>query len=334
MDYFAGYLKQQEMADQDLHDTKTAIDFYDKRYKDGYMEEWDDIKKNKVLEVIQLLELPATGKALDFGCGNGVFTNIIKKALPGWEVYGVEISPTAVSNARIKFPQCNFFGIEEAGQHLHSFDFLFSHHVIEHVQDLTETFSIIDSYLKPQASQLHILPCGNAGSYEQQICLLRKNGIETDKENRFFFEEPGHLRRLNTAEFATYEKAIGFSLAKEFYSNQHYGAVNWITKSSPRFVKKLTDASTAVNEDAKKELQQLRGKLLPLTYLQFPYSKYWAVKSKWHKSVTDYIKLAVYFFPAMVSKMVYDTYDAKSAAEWKQHKTEVNGSEMFLFFKR
>lgn len=322
------------MAEENLRDMHVAVDFYDKRYKDGYMEEWDDIKKNKVREVLQLLNLPAKGKALDFGCGNGVFTNIIKMALPGWDVYGVEISPTAVANARVKFPDCNFFGIEEAKAHLNTFDFLFSHHVMEHVQDLNGTFQIINSYLKPQAKQLHILPCGNEGSFEQKICALKAGGIETDKENRFFFEEPGHLRRLTTKEFAGYEEKIGFKLDKEFYSNQHYGAVNWITKSSPRFVKKLTDSSKAVSETARIELDKLRKWLLPLTYVQFPYSKYWAVKSKWYKSIGDYIKICVYFLPAMLSRYFYKQQDAKAAKEWNLRKTEQNGSEMFLFFKR
>lgn len=322
------------MEYKDLHDADTAVDFYDKRYQDGYMEEWDDIKKSKVKEVIAMLNLPDKGKALDFGCGNGVFTNIIKSVLPNWDVYGVEISPTAVKNAKVKFPNCIFFGIEEAQNHLNSFDFLFSHHVIEHVQDLSETFAVINSYLKPRSSQLHILPCGNEGSYEHKICLLHKNGIEKEKENRFFFEEPGHLRRLTSTDFSSYEKNIGFSLEQQFYSNQYHGAVNWITKSSPRFVKKLTDPSTAANESSKIELNRLRGKLLPLTYFQFPYSKYWAVKSKWYKSSADYFKLAVYFFPAMISKIFYDKYDRLSANEWKEHKRELAGSEMFLFYKR
>jgi SAM-dependent methyltransferase len=319
---------------KDLHDTDTAIDFYDKRYQDGYMEEWDDVKKNKVVEVLKSLNLPTEGKALDFGCGNGVFTNIIKRALPNWEVYGVEISPTAVRNAALKFPDCNFFGLDEVKNHLHSFDFLFSHHVIEHVQDLKETFLIIDSYLKKQSGQLHILPCRNEGSLEHKICLMHKNGIEADKENRFFFEEDGHLRRLNTTEFVGYEKSIGFSLEKEFYSNQYYGAINWITKCSPKFIKKLTNTSSAIDKQAEQELRKLQNRLMPLTYLQFPYSKYLAVKNKWNKSVIDYIKMVVYFIPAMMSKIVYDKYDTLSANEWQVHKTERNGSEMFLFFKR
>jgi SAM-dependent methyltransferase len=287
-----------------------------------------------VVEVLRSLQLPATGKALDFGCGNGVFTRIIKDVFPAWEVYGVEISQVAVDNAKRKFPDCHFFNATETAAHQHQFDFLFSHHVIEHVQDLRETFDTINSYLKPVSSQLHILPCGNEGSYEHSICLLKKNGIEKDKDNRFFFEEPGHLRRLNTMEFAAQEKNIGFSLERDFYSNQRDGAINWITKSSPRFVKKLTDSSDAINPEAAAKLKELRKKLVPLTYRQFAYAKYWGINSKWHKKLSDRIKLAILYIPAMLSKPLYMSIQEKAHDEWKAHKTEKNGSEMFLFFTR
>jgi predicted TPR repeat methyltransferase len=69
----------------DLHNKEVAIRFYENRYEEGYMEEWDDLKKTKVKEVILSLGLMEKGKALDFGCGNGVFTAIIKELLPKWE---------------------------------------------------------------------------------------------------------------------------------------------------------------------------------------------------------------------------------------------------------
>ena len=322
------------MPTPNLTDKNTAVDFYDKRYEEGYMEEWDDNKKQKVREVISSLNLPAKGKALDFGCGNGVFTNIIKQVLPEWEVYGVEISKIAVANAKRKFTVCHFFSDDEADSYKTQFDFLFSHHVIEHVQDLDETFSLINAYLKPTSSQLHILPCGNEGSFEHHICQLKKNGIEKEQGNRFFFEEPGHLRRLSTKEFESYENKIGFSLKKDFYSNQYDGAVNWITKSSPRFVKKLTNSNDAMDEKAYAELEGLRKKLLPLTYLQFPYSKYWLIKSKWQKSMKDQIFLAALALPALVSKMYFDKYQKLAMIEWEKSKTAKNGSEMYVFFTR
>lgn len=319
---------------KDLHDSQESVEFYDDRYEKGYMEEWDEGKKNKVREILNGLPLPATGKVLDFGCGNGVFTAVLKECLPNWDVYGVEISKNAVANARKKHPSCTFFIAEEAAKYKQQFDFLFSHHVIEHVPDLNETFRIINDYLKPESYQLHILPCGNKGSFEYNIARLKKNGIERSKENRFFYEEPGHLRRLTSSEFGQWENNIGFQLQQAFFAGQYDGAVNWITKSSPRFVKRLTAADDAVNEEARKMLTSFRKKLLPLTYQQFAYSKFWQLKSKWHKSAKDYAILAILFAPAMISKLVFDKMERKSDEEWQKRKHEANGSEMFLFFKR
>jgi trans-aconitate methyltransferase len=319
---------------KDLHDYRESVEFYEARYEGGYMEEWDETKKNKVREILKHLPLPATGKVLDFGCGNGVFTAILKECLPSWDVYGVEISKIAVANASKKLPSCIFFVAEDSDKYSHQFDFLFSHHVIEHVPDLNETFQIIDNYLKPQAFQLHVLPCRNEGSLEFTIAQLKRNGIEKNKGNRFFFEEEGHLRRLNSTEFEMWENKIGFHLEQEFYSNQYDGAVNWITKSSPRFVKRLTAGEDAVDEEARKKLSKLRKTLLPLTYSQFLYSKYWQIKSKWHKTAKDYLALTVLFAPAMISKVFFDKMEKKSAEEWQKRKHEKNGSEMFLFFKR
>ncbi len=317
-----------------LKEKHTATNFYDQRYLDGYMEEWDFAKKLKVKEVILQLGLPNQGFALDFGCGNGVFTNIIKEVLPEWEVYGVEISQIAVNNAAAKFTNCHFFQADDSLKHLKKFDFVFSHHVLEHVQDMNEAISVINGYLKPKASQLHILPCGNEGSLEHQICMYHKNGIEFDKENRFFFEEPGHLRRLTTNDLSQLMHVFGFQLLKEYYTNQYDGAVNWITKSSPRFVKKLTNPANGKDDNSVQALQGLRKKLLPLTYVQFPYSKFWMIKSKWHKSFIDFIKLAFLYIPSVISKFTFDKLDKLAVEEWQHRKTDRAGSEMFLFFKR
>lgn len=317
----------------DLHNRDKAIEFYDDRYEEGYMEEWDQPKKAKVEEIIHSLNLPEKGRALDFGCGNGVFTAILKKCLPGWDVFGVEISSVAVNNASRKFTECIFFTSDRAINYHNYFDFVFSHHVLEHVQDINETINQIDYYLKSKSSQLHILPCGNGGSYEYNVCMLHKNGIEKDKYNRFFFEEPGHLRRLTSSELIELMEQKGYSIKKQYFANQYYGAVNWITKSSPRFVKKLTNTSDAVDEDARKKLIELKRELLKLTYLQFPYSKYWMIKNKWSKRPSDFLKLSLLLIPSLFSKAVFVKYDSLANKEWETEKTEKNGSEMYLYFQ-
>ena len=163
------------------------------------------------------------------------------------------------------------------------------------------------------------------------LCL-EKDGVE--QNGRFFYEEPGHLRRLTSEDFTLYEKKIGFELKKEFYSNQKDGAINWITKASPRFVKRLTDPTGSNDEKALKKMRALRKKLLPLTYFQFPYAKFLEIKNKWNKTPLDYVKLITFFFPALVSLPFYKHWDKKAAEEWQTNKTNRNGSEMFLYFIR
>lgn len=48
-----------------LYDQKQSVEFYENRYEQGYMDEWPIEKKRKIFEVIQDLQLPAKGEALD-----------------------------------------------------------------------------------------------------------------------------------------------------------------------------------------------------------------------------------------------------------------------------
>jgi hypothetical protein len=71
----------------------------------------------------------------------------------------------------------------------------------------------MSNYLKAAASaMLHILPCGNEGSFEHNVCLLRKDGINPELEGRFFFEDEGHVRRLTTEQLSALCAKMGFVL--------------------------------------------------------------------------------------------------------------------------
>ena len=197
-------LKEEKMKAQKtsyLYDEKQSVEFYEDRYDQGYMDEHSIEKKRKVFEVIQDLQLPAKGEALDFGCGNGVLTEIIRQALPAWKIYGTDISKKAVYNAKLRYPDCTFIEANSPDLTQKKFDFVFTNHVFEHVFNLSEVFNQMNTYLKPKSSMLHFLPCGNEGSYEYNVCLLRKDGVNKELENRFFFEDEGHVRRLTTDEF-------------------------------------------------------------------------------------------------------------------------------------
>lgn len=253
-----------------LPDYKKLIDFYESRYNQGYMEDWPAETKKRIFQIIKELPLPAEGTALDFGCGNGVLTEVLRLALPSWKIYGTDISKTAIENAQKRFPHCKFISIDSEQENYSKFNFLFTHHVLEHVSDAAEVFSEAEKYLKPESSMLHILPCGNEGSYEHHICSLRKDGINYAVENRFFFEEEGHLRRLTSKQLNFLCESKNFKLQKEYYSNQYYGAIKWITEKSPKFILRFSDPGYAVSNEARKKLVKERFRLLAINLSRLP----------------------------------------------------------------
>ena len=247
-----------------LYDKQSSVVFYDERYANGWMDEWPIEKKRRLAELLQGFGLPAQGEALDFGCGNGVFTDVIREALPGWKVYGMDISANAIANARERYPKCTFFVASDPELAGRRFDFVHTHHVLEHVYNLAQVLDDVNSRLKDRVNVLHILPCGNAGSLEDQICRLRTDGINPQAENRCFFEDHGHLRRMTTAQMIQLCQAYDLHLVQQHYSNQYHGAVDWITMSRPGFVQMLTGTETAVDDAARAKLRALRRKLLLL----------------------------------------------------------------------
>ena len=318
-----------------LYDKETSIDFYERRYRQGYMDEWPAQKRQRVFELIRRLQLPASGNALDFGCGNGVLTEVLRTALPGdWRVCGTDVSAVAIHNAMGWFPHCSFFTADSAVLDCAKFDLLFSHHVLEHVYDLSRTAVVMNRYMKPASAMVHILPCGNEHSFEHTLCLMRNDGINASRENRFFFEEEGHLRRLTTDQMRDLFRPFGFALLNERYANQYYGAIDWITKSRPGFVWGLTDPRAAISRDMARRLGRLRRFLFTRWVLRYPAALLDSRLRKRQRSLMDWL-LVTGAIPLYVFTKPTDAYlDRKARIEWQTRSAERNGSEMYLEFRR
>lgn len=325
------------MKTSELYDKSKSVAFYQERYSIGYMDGyWPVEKERRVVEVIKSLGLPDAGEAIDYGCGNGTFAEVLRMALPqGWKVFGTDISEKAIENAKKHYPRIEFFVANNDEYIYKKFDFLFTHHVLEHVFDLPLVLDEINDRLKNTSTMLHILPCGNIGSFEYNICLLRKDGIDSHFENRFFYEDVGHVRRLNSEQLIELCKERHFVIANEFYSNQYYGAINWITtRPASSLIRLLTDTTMAINSEAKKKLKRLRYNLL--FYWQV---RHWGVAvmntlAIKKKTFRNYIGLTLRLPLFPLSKLIDSVFERKALNEWNQRKKDRNGGEMYLFFKR
>ena len=321
-----------------LLDVAKARAFYEDRYKTDYMDEWPAWKRERVRRLVEELPLPETGSVLDFGCGNGVFSDVLCQALPGWRVYGSDLSDTAVSNARKRFPDCTFFHAREYDTYRGAIDLAFSHHVFEHVPDPQAALEQLNETLKPDAFMFHILPCGNPGSLEHRICELRTDGIDPERGGRFFFEDEGHLRRLTTDQFVELAAPLGFSLSREFYAYQADGAFQWIHPYGADFKLSLTDTENAVDPSAARELLRIRRRLLRSARSRKLIERY----NRWRKRPSTGAKhyvgtccgLPVYVLAKLHVRFVSWAVNTRAEAEWRRSNHLRNGSEMYLFFAR
>jgi len=307
--------------------------FYDDRFASGYMDEWPADKKNRVFEIIRTLGLPERGDALDYGCGNGVFTGVLKEALPKWNVYGVDISSIAIDNAQRRYSDCTFFLASDLNLLDKKFDFLFSHHVLEHVEDIGQAWREIDRYLKKQAWSFHVLPCGNLGSFEYNLCMQRIDGIDRDSENRFIFEDKSHLRRLTTKQMNDFAIQHDFKLVFDYYNNHFYGALDWITLSSPLFILNMTNPKRAKDKISALKLACLCVILSVIKLMRFPANTidYKKGRMKKYKYYFLFLMLLI-FYPLSRLTNIYLKY--MSDLEWKSKRNKNYGSEMYLYYKR
>ena len=321
--------------------------FYDDRYRRGYMDAVSPDKAARIGELLGLLPLRAGARVLDFGCGVGVITELLRRALPGCSTWGCDISPAAIALATARYPKLQFFvlGEETAREHAGSFDLIFSHHVLEHVEDIQGAIrTVANLATSPHAFMFHILPCGNLGSYERNICDLYENGIEPSCGNRFFFEDRSHLRRLTSAELSALLQAYGFVEKDAAFANQFWGAINWITDGDPRVPLRLFDITRHDIRRPGRLLANL-APTLSLSLLRAPRRllseslrtmrlTLQARDIRLGKATALALLLPLNLLLLVPSTVVDLTVRHLARREWRRVRRDERGSEMLLLFER
>jgi SAM-dependent methyltransferase len=314
----------------ELNDTKNASQFYDHRYEGDYMDEWPLRKKRRIYELLRELDLPEQGVALDFGCGTGVFTSVIKDALPKWQIYGTDLSRIALEKAKAKNPNCDFFSLDDPTLISLKFDLILSHHVLEHVSDIDETWRQFSQLSKPGTRMLHICPCGNQDSFEYQLCQLRKDGFRQNPENTFFYEDEGHLRKLDTQKMRSLAAKYGFEVCLEYYAWHHYEAIEGITAEGHEYIRFLTNPSQAVDEAALNQLKRLKKHLQIIAMLRTPTIIVNQRQQKPEKAWKDYALLIIFKPLTVISWMTNRILQQLVDNEWNHRRKDPRGAEMYF----
>ena len=95
-------------------------------------------------------------KVLDVGCGVGMFMNRFKKL--GAEVYGIDIDKEKVKMAKKKFKNVYNAPAEKLPFQKETFDLVWLHEVIEHVEDEKQTICEASRVLKPNGKLVIFAP--------------------------------------------------------------------------------------------------------------------------------------------------------------------------------
>jgi trans-aconitate methyltransferase len=320
-----------------LAQADAAAAFYAERYESGYMQEWPPQKLARVAAFIQQLRLASTGAFLDFGCGTGVFTELLQRLLPGWQASGAEIVEAALRKARERLPAARFCSLEQLEQDAR-FDLVFSHHVLEHVQDLQHTVDLLGRLTKPGGTMIAILPCGNPGSLEHRLCNARADGIDPACGDRFFFEDEGHLRRLTSEQLIAVAARSGFTVRAQLFANHYHGALKWLTEQTPDWLKRTIDPRAAADPADKAWFSALRRRVLWLRFLRRPPSLLvpgmeWRLQ-KPDRSWVETLALVASNPVTIVSGAVERWLQRNDEREWSTRAADTRGSEMFVVFTK
>ncbi len=134
-----------------------------KSFYERYWEKTDSLNdySYKVKLIKKLVPKESNLEVLDFGCGKGAFIKDILSINPSLKITGADISQTAITAARKKFPKQKFYYLTSGGKlpfKDNSFDFILALDVFLHIYDTELIFNEITRILKPGGKLLITVP--------------------------------------------------------------------------------------------------------------------------------------------------------------------------------
>lgn len=152
-------------------------DMYRNEHKQGY----DSWYQENLSEIDKIIPLSIIGKynfnkVCDVGCGKGVFTHLLKKN--NNSVIGIDISKTAITKARTKFPEIDFrvMGVGEFSGLDENFDLIVAMEILSYIsswEEVIKTFSTKTNYLFISL-YLPEDPIGYVKNFDSLVSIVKK----------------------------------------------------------------------------------------------------------------------------------------------------------------
>lgn len=143
----------------EIHEDVSA-NHYDQGIKKNLLQRyWHGRRFKEVLKVVR----PVDGYVLDVGCHGGTFTKVISGYVGGSKVYGIDISRSAIEEAKRKIPDGEF-KIADATQipfKNNFFEAVFCIEVLEHVDNPRSVIYEVKRVLKKSGYIIVLVPTDN-----------------------------------------------------------------------------------------------------------------------------------------------------------------------------
>lgn len=317
-------------------ETVEFIQEYNDLYDSWYMSDWPEWKKNRIKNILDELNIPDSSIVLDYGCGTGTFTRLLKEINPNWRVIGYEVSEKAAQMARLNSSNIEIYSLSN----LPNVDFIFSHHVLEHVSDIDVVIQHMEDLLNVNGKMLHVLPCGNVGSLDYFVASNTKNGILEEKGNTFFYEEPLHLNRFTSQQLSNLFTKRSLQFKDSWFANHFFGCFYELTGMNTQHIRYVVNPKRASSRVAKIKFTILRTVALIFYYLQRPYTflklrklnKAWTGPLLRHPDVkVKFGLLELVLFPSYVFVLFRELLER---SDWWLMKKNNRASEMYLLFQK
>jgi methionine biosynthesis protein MetW len=140
-------------------------------YYSAYVQGLSESSADRIVKLLKVASTVHATRLLDIGCGDGSLSLLLKEATRAKEVYGVEISPSAVKQATIKGLRVKRLDIEKGKLPFGDcfFDLVLCGDLLEHVFDPSEVIVEAKRVLAPSGFLLLTTP--NLASWYNRLLL-------------------------------------------------------------------------------------------------------------------------------------------------------------------